>query len=48
MKIAIVLDPTDSGHMALTEFQRDYVWSRDQPRELLDSPYRRQPVGGLQ
>jgi len=33
--------------MALPEFQRGYVWNRDQVRGLLDSLYRRHPVGGL-
>ena len=47
MKISTVLDYIDSGHMALPEFQRGYVWNRDQVRGLFDSLYRRHPVGGL-
>ena len=47
MKISTILDHIDSGHMALPEFQRGYVWSRKQVRELFDSLYRRHPVGGL-
>src|SRR4051794_1225313 len=47
MKIAIILEYIDSGHMALPEFQRGYVWNRDQVRGLFDSLYRRHPVGGL-
>ncbi len=47
MKIATILDHIDSGHMALPEFQRGYVWNRDQVRGLFDSLYRRHPVGGL-
>src|SRR5690554_3866357 len=47
MKIATILDHIDSGHIALPEFQRGYVWSRDQVRALFDSLYRRHPVGGL-
>jgi hypothetical protein len=47
MKISNILDHIDSGHMALPEFQRGYVWNRDQVRGLLDSLYRRHPVGGL-
>ena len=46
MKISTILDHIDSGHMALPEFQRGYVWNRDQVRGLLDSLYRRHPVGG--
>ena len=47
MKISTILDHIDSGHMVLPEFQRGYVWNRDQVRGLLDSLYRRHPVGGL-
>ena len=47
MKISTILDHIDSGHMALPEFQRGYVWNRDQVRSLFDSLYRRHPVGGL-
>ncbi len=47
MKISTILVHIDSGHMALPEFQRGYVWSRDQVRHLFESLYRRHPVGGL-
>ena len=47
MKIATIIDHIDSGHMALPEFQRGYVWNRTQVRGLFDSLYRRHPVGGL-
>jgi len=47
MKISTILDHIDSRHMALPEFQRGYVWNRDQVRGLFDSLYRRHPVGGL-
>jgi len=47
MKISTILDHIDSGHMALPEFQRGYVWNRDQVRALFDSLYHRHPVGGL-
>ena len=47
MKISTLLDHVDSGHMALPEFQRGYVWNRDQVRAFFDSLYRRHPVGGL-
>lgn len=47
MKISTILDHIDSGHMALPEFQRGYVWNRDQVRGLFDSLYRHHPVGGL-
>ena len=47
MKTSTILDHIDSGHMALPEFQRGYVWNRDQVRRLFESLYRRHPVGGL-
>lgn len=47
MKISTILDHIDNGHMALPEFQRGYVWNRDQVRGLFDSLHRRHPVGGL-
>ena len=47
MQISTILDYIDGGHMALPEFQRGYVWNRDQVRGLFDSLYHRHPVGGL-
>lgn len=47
MKIMTILDHIDSGHMALPEFQRGFVWNREQVRGLFDSLYRKHPVGGL-
>ena len=47
MKIDTILDQIDLGAMALPEFQRGYVWNRDQVRGLLDSLYRKHPVGSL-
>lgn len=47
MKVSTVLDRIDNGALALPEFQRGYVWSRRQVRELVESLYRRFPVGSL-
>ncbi|MGI6285985.1 DUF262 domain-containing protein [Neomoorella humiferrea] len=47
MKIATILDMIDLGSMALPEFQRGYVWNRDQVRGLMQSLYRRYPIGSL-
>jgi hypothetical protein len=47
MKIANIIPFIDSGHMALPEFQRGYVWNRDQVRGLIWSLYKRYPVGSL-
>lgn len=47
MKIDTILDRIDLGDIALPEFQRGYVWNREQVRSLMHSLYRRHPVGGL-
>src|SRR5271166_2615226 len=47
LKISTALDQIDIGSMALPEFQRGYVWNRDQVRGLMTSLYRGYPVGGL-
>ena len=47
MKISDILAQIDSGFMALPEFQRGYVWNREQVRGLFHSLYRKHPVGGL-
>ena len=47
MKISTILDQIDLGSIALPEFQRGYVWNRDQVRGLMDSLYRKHPVGSL-
>jgi hypothetical protein len=47
MKLSTILDHIDSGHMALPQFQRGYVWNREQVRGLMASLYRGYPVGGF-
>jgi hypothetical protein len=47
MNISTILDQIDIGSIALPEFQRGYVWNRDQVRNFMDSLYRRHPVGSL-
>ena len=47
MKTSTILDQIDLGSIALPEFQRGYVWNRDQVRGLMDSLYRKHPVGSL-
>ena len=47
MQIATILDHIDGGHMALPEFQRGYVWNREQVRGRMGSLYRGHPVGSL-
>ena len=47
MEVEAILYQIDSGDMALPEFQRGYVWNRDQVRGFMSSLYKRYPVGGL-
>lgn len=47
MNISSILDYIEKGHMALPEFQRGYVWGREQVRGLFQSLYRGHPVGSL-
>lgn len=47
MKIETILDQIDLGAVALPEFQRGYVWNREQVRGLMNSLYRKHPVGSL-
>lgn len=47
MNITTILALIDLGSMALPEFQRGYVWNRDQVRKLMGSLYRKHPVGSL-
>jgi uncharacterized protein with ParB-like and HNH nuclease domain len=46
-KLAAILDQIDSGSVPLPEFERGYVWLRDQVRGLMRSLYLGYPVGGL-
>ena len=47
MKVQTILSQIDLGAIALPEFQRGFVWNRDQVRGLMDSMYRKHPVGSL-
>jgi len=47
VELEAILHEIDSGDRALPEFQRGYVWNRDQVRGLMTSLYRRFPVGSL-
>lgn len=46
-RLSTLLDEIDSGVVLLPEFQRGYVWNRDQVRGLMRSLYKAYPVGGL-
>ena len=47
MELQAILYQIDNNDMALPEFQRGYVWNRDQVRGFMSSLYKRYPVGGL-
>jgi hypothetical protein len=47
VKVEQILNFIDSGDIALPEFQRGYVWNREQVRGLFTSLYRGYPVGGF-
>ena len=47
MNIQTILSQIDIGSYALPEFQRGYVWNREQVRKLMASLYRGYPIGGL-
>ncbi len=47
MKLNSILDQIDLGNYALPEFQRGFVWNRDQVRKLMYSLYKGYPIGSL-
>ncbi len=47
MTIENILNQIDLGSYALPEFQRGYVWNRDQVKKLMMSLYKGYPIGGL-
>ena len=47
MKITTILDQIDLGAIALPHFQRGFVWNRDQVKGLINSLYKRFPIGSL-
>ncbi len=47
MDVATILNLIDAGEYGLPEFQRGYVWSREQVRRFMSSMYHKNPVGSL-
>ena len=47
MEISAIISYIEHEQFALPEFQRGYVWGREDVRGLFDSLYRRYPVGGF-
>jgi uncharacterized protein with ParB-like and HNH nuclease domain len=47
MKINELLSDIEKKDLVLPEFQREYVWNRDQAKKLMDSLMKGYPVGSL-
>lgn len=47
MQIKDIISQIELGTIGLPEFQRGYVWNRDQVRQFMQSLYHRYPVGSL-
>ncbi|MBQ9313688.1 MAG: DUF262 domain-containing protein [Clostridia bacterium] len=47
MKIIDILAQIDAEQYALPEFQRGYVWNREQVKKLANSLYKGYPIGGI-
>ena len=47
MSIRGLLDDIRKQNIVLPEFQREYVWKREQAKQLMVSLYKQYPVGGL-
>lgn len=47
MQVSAILDNIDRGGLSLPMFQRGYVWTRPQVKNMMESLYRGYPVGGL-
>lgn len=47
MKISELMDSIENRDVVLPEFQREYVWLKDQAKQLILSLYKEYPVGGL-
>ncbi len=46
-KIGNLLDKVESNEIVLPEFQREFVWRKDQSKELVRSLYNEYPIGSL-
>lgn len=47
MKISELLDSIESHDLVLPEFQREFVWGKEQSKQLLVSLFKEYPVGSL-
>jgi hypothetical protein len=47
MKISTILDKVDENQLFVPAFQREYVWKRDDAKQLLDSLIKQYPTGTM-
>ena len=47
MKISTILDKIDENQLFVPAFQREYVWKRDDAKELIDSLIKQYPTGTM-
>ena len=47
MRISTILDKVDEYQLFVPAFQREYVWKRDDARQLLDSLLKDYPTGTM-
>ena len=47
MKISAILDKIDENQLFIPAFQREYVWKRDDAKELIDSLIKEYPTGTM-
>jgi hypothetical protein len=47
MKISMILDKIDENQLFVPAFQREYVWKRDDAKQLLDSLIKQYPTGTM-
>lgn len=47
MQISKLLDQVEANAIVLPEFQREYVWKESQAKELMNSLFKKYPIGGL-
>ncbi|WP_409563124.1 DUF262 domain-containing protein [Hyphomicrobium sp. MC8b] len=47
MKISAALEKIDEHQLFMPAFQREYVWNRDNAKELIDSLIKQYPTGTM-
>src|SRR5579885_1570991 len=47
MRISTILDKIDENQLFVPAFQREYVWKRDDAKQLLDSLIKQYPTGTM-